>query len=265
MYNQDENPGGSLSASGKSIGEYLKEYKKQGNHVKRYNFARKFVSGKKVVELGCGFGAGGVLLDKYVTSYTGIDIDEEAIKYANTHVAPLCNKATYELLSESYNHIDDIQADVAICYEVIEHVNDPEKLLTMLKRMVKQDGKIILSTPNGLSSLGNKSLFRSPFHVNEFSPKELYELCSKFGKVMFFGEKRIDRMDVKSLQGRLSEYNNPVTKSTEEIATVSLGRSKLFDFAINHFNGKIFWEIYPSTYEVEQKYLRSSTLLAIIL
>lgn len=73
----DENPGGSMSASAKSNGKYLMGYKKQGNHVKRYNFARKFVPRKKVVELGSGFGAGVVLLDKYVTSYTGIDIGED--------------------------------------------------------------------------------------------------------------------------------------------------------------------------------------------
>jgi len=259
----DENPGGSFRASEKSVREYLKGYiKTQGNNVKRYNFARKFVAGKKVVELGCGFGAGGVLLDKYVTSYIGIDIDEEAIKYAKTYVAPLSNKLRYELLSESYNHVDDIQADVGICYEVIEHVKEPEKLLTTLKRMVKQDGMIIVSTPNGLSSLGNKPLFRTPFHVNELSPNEFYELCSKFGNVMFFGERRIDMMDVKFLQRRLSEY---LTKRRDEAATVSLWRSKLYDFAYNHFNGEIFWKIYPSTPEVEQKRLRSSTLLAIIL
>jgi len=260
----DENPGGSMSGSGKSVQEYMKVYKKQGNHVKRYSFAKKFVYGKKVVELGCGFGAGGVLLDKYVTSYIGIDIDEEAIKYANAHLAPLCNKATYELLKETYNHVDDIQADVAICFEVVEHVTDPKKLLNLLKRMVRQDGMIILSTPNGLSSLGKKALFRSSFHVSEFYPKEFFELCSKFGKVMFFGQKRIDSMDVISLRRRLSKYKILDTKKENEVATVSLGSSKLFDIASRHFNRKIFWKIYLSSSEKEQKYLRSSTLLAII-
>lgn len=69
MFNEDENPGGSLSALEKSPREHFRSYKKQGNHVKRYIFARKFANGKKVVEFGCGYGVGAFLLDRYVKSY----------------------------------------------------------------------------------------------------------------------------------------------------------------------------------------------------
>src|SRR3989304_9384275 len=51
-------------------------------HRERYNFARQFVKGKKVLDAGCGSGYGSQLLSNDATFVIGADIQEEGILYA---------------------------------------------------------------------------------------------------------------------------------------------------------------------------------------
>ena len=264
MFNESENPGGSLLATGKTIQEYMKEYRKLGNHVKRYEFAKQFVKDKEVVEFGCGYGAGATLMNNIYKRYIGVDIDKVAIEYAQTHSVQNYNNARFELLSNFKENYRFDMADVVICYEVIEHVADTRGLLVFLQSLIKKNGIIILSTPNGLSSQGNKSLFRSEYHVHEFTPKQFYELCSEFGKVKLFGERRIDRIDVKGLQHRLITYRRSNSVSKAKVGPEPLYKSRILDMAVNHLNKRIFWKIYPTTPRKEENKLSCSTLLAII-
>ena len=264
MYGAEDNPGGSFKGSGKPLKKFVKEYKRLGNHVKRYQFSQSYVSGKDVIEFGCGYGAGSFFLRGKYRNYLGLDNDCEAIKYAQTHIEDKFPNTRFKTLKDFENeqHFPE-KADVVICYEVFEHVNDVHWLLSFLKTLLRDDGVILLSTPNGLSSRGNKTLFRSQFHVKEYTPSNFYTILSRYGKIEMYGESRIDRIDVRILERRFQDSFNTVKQSTDEKASVPLGNSLFFSISDKFFNSKIFWKIKSVDFSVSTE-LTCSTLVAVL-
>lgn len=261
MYVLENNSGGSIEASGKSLRGYLKEYRKLGNHVKRYKFAQALVFGKDVIDFGCGYGAGAVFLYGRYKNYFGIDIDEEAIAYAKSKIEPNYKGSHFYKLTDFLELNPPVMSEVVICFEVFEHVKDVEGLISLLKSMVKKNGKILFSTPNGLSSNGNKLLFRSKFHIYEFTPVEFFNLLSPHGALSMYGERRIDSMDVRALKNRMNSVNGKIDSKNDYPS--SLGDSILFKLANRFLNGSFFWKIYQIN-PLNETVLTCSTLLTVL-
>jgi len=94
------------------------------HHVTRYVWALPRVSGKGIVDLGCGTGYGSYLLSWSAKSVTGIDISEEALAFARSHYADV----RYE--KADLNHLATLpEGDVAVCFEVLEHLSDPQRVI----------------------------------------------------------------------------------------------------------------------------------------
>ncbi len=61
--------------------------------------------------------------------------------------------------------------DVVVTFETIEHIEDYEKFMAEIKRVLKPDGLAVISTPNDLEfAEGNH------FHIHEFEHDELKKL-----------------------------------------------------------------------------------------
>lgn len=266
MFVEEENPGGSLLKNDYPLSSYIRIYKQLGDHVKRYKFAKQFARGKNIIEFGCGGGSGSVIMDGIFESYLGIDIDKNAINYAKKEIQKSTNKITFELLSDFQKRTVPYQADLVICYEVIEHVKDPKGLLSYLVSLVKKDGIILLSTPNGLSSISNKALFRSRFHVMEYTPLQFFDLLKEYGTPKIFGERRIDSLDVMVLRKRLELFNKNKNEKLNEVASasVAIGSHELFFLAKRYFNRSALWQIYRTDIYKEEKKLHCSTLICIL-
>lgn len=136
----------------------------------RYNFSKKYIKNKdSVLDAACGTG--------YATVGVGIDNDLEAIAFAKKHY-----KAKFVVGNILDMPFTDNSFDVVTSFETIEHV-DANKFLREIKRVLKKDGILVLSTPqkNGPSN--------SPYHVKEFTKLELEKLLKKyFQKVTIFGQ-----------------------------------------------------------------------------
>jgi 2-polyprenyl-3-methyl-5-hydroxy-6-metoxy-1,4-benzoquinol methylase len=109
-------------------------------HVARYTWAFRACEGKDVVDVGCGVGYGTSLLAWVARSATGIDRSLAAIEAA---------RATYRAWNLSYVH-DKAEgtlpsADVATCFEVIEHVEDPAEVCAALLHAAP---RVLMSYPN---------------------------------------------------------------------------------------------------------------------
>jgi SAM-dependent methyltransferase len=136
-----------------------------------YEEASKVVHGK-VIELGCGWGRGVERLISVSNHYTGLDKNKGLInalqqKYPKSYF----NTADFPELSEFKND----SFDLVITFQVIEHIQNDDEFLKEAKRILKPGGKIILTTVNK-----NYSLSRNPWHIREYSTKELRELMGKY-------------------------------------------------------------------------------------
>jgi 2-polyprenyl-3-methyl-5-hydroxy-6-metoxy-1,4-benzoquinol methylase len=136
-------------------------------HLHRYYFAAQYVDKKSVLDLGCGEGYGSFILSKYAQRVVGVDSADETIEHAGRTYA----RSNLEFVKASILSvpIEEKQSfDVVACFEVLEHVAEHEDLLTEIKRLLKPDGLLIMSTPD------KRSYSDEPNYTNPYHRKELY-------------------------------------------------------------------------------------------
>ena len=107
------------------------------------------ISGKRVVDVGCG---GGILAESMAVKgaqVTGIDLSEKALKVAKLHQLESGVQVDYRLIAaEALAEESPEQYDVVTCMEMLEHVPDPASVMAACARMVKPDGWVFFSTLN---------------------------------------------------------------------------------------------------------------------
>ena len=54
-------------------------------HKVTYDYSKKYITGKKVLDYGCGSGYGTALISSSCLEVTGVDVSAEAITYAKAH------------------------------------------------------------------------------------------------------------------------------------------------------------------------------------
>ncbi|MEY2706398.1 MAG: hypothetical protein RI905_147 [Pseudomonadota bacterium] len=107
------------------------------------------ITGKKVLDVGCG---GGILAESMAVAGAqakGIDLSEKALKVADLHSLETGVKVEYEYISaENLAQKEAGQYDVVTCMEMLEHVPDPLSIIKSCAALVKPGGKVFFSTLN---------------------------------------------------------------------------------------------------------------------
>lgn len=107
------------------------------------------ISGKKVLDVGCG---GGILAESMAVAGAqakGIDLSEKALKVADLHSLESGVQVKYEYVSaEDLAKKEAGQYDVVTCMEMLEHVPDPLSIIKSCAALVKPGGKVFFSTLN---------------------------------------------------------------------------------------------------------------------
>lgn len=101
---------------------------------------------KKVLDVGCGTGYLGEELETRGAKVTGIDISKVALKKA--HEVLSFTKVVD--LNEDELPFKDRTFDLIVASEVIEHLFKPVIILEELRRILRDKGQLIITTPNFL-------------------------------------------------------------------------------------------------------------------
>lgn len=107
------------------------------------------LTGKKVVDVGCG---GGILAEAMAgkgADVLGIDLAGKSLKVAQLHALESGAKVQYrEVSAEALVAEQAGQFDVVTCMEMLEHVPDPASVVRACASLVKPGGWVFFSTLN---------------------------------------------------------------------------------------------------------------------
>jgi O-antigen biosynthesis protein len=157
-------------------------------HVHRYAYAARFVREKRVLDLASGEGYGSRMLAAHAALVIGIDIDEHAVRHAQAKYG--CGNLQFIAAAITDVPIRENHSfDTVVCFEAIEHVDGHDDLLREVKRLLRPDGLLILSTPNK-EVYHEQAEENNPYHVKELSPEELHQLLGRhFRHVQYLGQR----------------------------------------------------------------------------
>ena len=107
------------------------------------------LSGKTVLDIGCG---GGILAESMAergANVAGIDLSEKALGVARLHLLESGNTVDYQNISaEQLAATAPHRFDVVTCMEMLEHVPNPASIIAACATLVKPRGHVFFSTIN---------------------------------------------------------------------------------------------------------------------
>ena len=184
-------------------------------HLHRYAISLQHVQGKQVLDLASGEGYGSYHLSKVAVSVVGVDIDESAVSHAKQRYAQQLN-LSYHVGNCTQIPLDDRSVDVVVSFETIEHHDQHERMMCEIKRVLRPDGLLIISSPNKKTyseDLGN----HNHFHIKELYLEEFNDLlAASFSQVKLYGQKLLTGSVITPLeQSKLSGLDLCVGVSIE--------------------------------------------------
>ncbi|PIS08817.1 hypothetical protein COT75_05045 [Candidatus Beckwithbacteria bacterium CG10_big_fil_rev_8_21_14_0_10_34_10] len=192
------------------------------------------LSGKNkiILDIGCDTGLVGKYILKNKNKVYGIDISKKAVIEANNNglIAKRINPETQALPFKN-NYFDLI-----IMTDIIEHLFDPDKVFQKIRKKLKLNGELIITTPNLASLTRRIQLFLglnpstetrlnkySAGHIRYFVKKNLFELLSNYKfKVIHFSSDLIHLTPNGKINTTLIPYFFPTLGRTLIIKAVKL-------------------------------------------
>lgn len=141
------------------------------DHHGRYQFVRRSFSGQRLLDVGCGLGVGAAALSSAFAEVLGIDQSADAVAEARARRAT--STLTFETVDEYLGRARPA-FDVVTCLEVIEHTTAQRELLELCRSAVRDEGAVIVSTPN--KRWTTKRKIENPFHIKELERDEFFDL-----------------------------------------------------------------------------------------
>jgi SAM-dependent methyltransferase len=140
-------------------------------HRFAYSLAANLLSpGARVLDVGFGDGYGSQILQEAGFEYVGIEVDPAAVAHANQRY-----DGDFRLYDGTT--LPDERFDLVTCFQVIEHLAEPERLL---EQIATCSCEAVFTTPNRDLRLRPGERPWNRFHVQEFSRSQLKSLLSQF-------------------------------------------------------------------------------------
>ena len=163
----------------------------------------------KVFTLDIGCGENPYIFHEHLNNYIGMDIDISILKMVSQ------NLPNVSLICASGSHapFKDHSFDLVICTEVLEHLKNPEEVISEMSRVLTKGGKAIVSIPSlSLPQIVirwvayktkriTEKPYQSPRHVREYARLRVtphFEKTSNLFKL--FKQKALEIQDIVTVQ-----------------------------------------------------------------
>ncbi|MFC1649096.1 class I SAM-dependent methyltransferase [Patescibacteria group bacterium] len=146
----------------------------------RYAFAAAFCKNKSVLDVGSGLGQGAMFLaDSGAKNVLGIDYDSDTVRHASA--VNESSKVKFRCLEAIDIGKIKRKFDVVLAFEILEHLekDDVRKFVNLLSNSLAEGGILLLTTPNGAKTDYVLGKPYNPYHVHEYSGKELKKILGE--------------------------------------------------------------------------------------
>jgi 2-polyprenyl-3-methyl-5-hydroxy-6-metoxy-1,4-benzoquinol methylase len=197
-----------------------------------------------VADIGCGGGGISNFCAQQDAHIMFMDIDVEKVNALEQRLLAK-NKSKFDALIGDCTNIpiDDASCDVVICTEVLEHVDEPGKVIQELARIGKPGAHYVLTVPDPAGELLMKATapaayFEKPNHIRVFNRDE-------FERLVVSAELNIIQRSFHGSYGTMLWMMHWMTHLTTEDPMgppweqTSLNWSKLWAEILSHPNGKM--------------------------
>lgn len=152
-------------------------------HLARYIYASEQIRKRKikcVLDAACGSGYGSYELAKYAEEVISIDQKPIYNQYKKANIKFFASDLNKN------NWVDSLPADArldaAICFETLEHINNPESFLVEISKIIKKKGLLFISVPDGnFEKVDKNENILNPFHLHSFSEEDIKNIIEKCG------------------------------------------------------------------------------------
>jgi 2-polyprenyl-3-methyl-5-hydroxy-6-metoxy-1,4-benzoquinol methylase len=157
--------------------------------------AKARLSGGRVLDIGCGMGLAALYLQDKGFEVYGV---EESRIYLEKHK---------ELNLASASHVESLGldkggVDLLVMKDVLEHINDPRRMLDEVLSYVRPNGYLFLRVPNVFHYYFHWAI-DTKSHVNHFAPGQLSRVLATYGL------RRVDFVtirDISTTAGKLYNF-----------------------------------------------------------
>ena len=177
------------------------------------------------LDIGCSSGIITSLLGNHFQMSIGMDIDQEAIRYARDQSS---SPHVRFLMADSMAlPFHDNSLDVIVCNHIYEHVPYADQMMDEVYRVLKEDGFCYFSAGNKYMVI--EGHYGLPFL--SWVPKPIAHCYLKItGKGSFYYEEHLSLRGLKKLvkKFRISDYTLPIIRNPEKFFATDLFDPKSF-------------------------------------
>jgi SAM-dependent methyltransferase len=148
------------------------------------------LEGRCVLDLSCGTGYGSDYLGACAGRIVGIDCAPYVVAKCRADY-PRSN-VTFLAMDACALGFRDASFDCIVSQDTIEHVQDDNRFVSELTRVLKADGMLIIFTPHGK---GRGAIPDDPYHIREYTPDEFQALLHPhFSTIRWYGRRQGHRL-----------------------------------------------------------------------
>ncbi|HET7931886.1 MAG TPA: glycosyltransferase [Rhodanobacteraceae bacterium] len=157
-------------------------------HLHRYAWCRHLAAGRRVLDIACGEGYGSAMLAQVAVAVMGVDIAEEAVAHALATYGALAG-LEFRVGDAARIPLEDASVDLVVSFETIEHHARHAEMLSEIRRVLRPDGLLVISSPNR-DVYAARAGYHNEYHVKELDLAEFDAVLRvQFPAIRYFGQR----------------------------------------------------------------------------